>query len=310
MRLSLPFLVFLLALPALAWNRTGHRICAAITYDHLTPKARARVNELLRQHPDYPTLLTRDSPPDPEARARAAFLAAAAWPDTIRSDKRFYDDTKADEQPTPLLPGFPDMKRHTNWHYIDLPYSPEGVPAHVEPPPTALSELERLLSRDIGPYDLPWLLHIEEDVHQPLHIVSRFLRSQPMGDQGGNLVYIAPEGVPSEGHLYRTLHAVWDDLAGSDQSDAYVTRTAADISAEYAASAGSNPKTLKDPKKWIEEGFRLAKSVVYTFGPTTGTKEMPLKLPKKYEENARRVARRQIAEAGLRMAAVLNERFR
>jgi len=76
------------------------------------------------------------------------------------------------------------------------------------------------------------------------------------------------------------------------------------------AAFGPNPKTPKDPKKWIAEGFKLAKSQVYTFGLDTGTKEMPLKLPNKYEENARRVARRQIAEAGLRMAAVLNEKFR
>jgi S1/P1 Nuclease len=310
MRVPLAFFVLLCVLPAHAWNGTGHRVCAAITYDHLTPKARARVDELLRHHPDYETLLTRDSPPDPEARARAAFLAAASWPDTIRGDKRFYDDTKADAQPTPPLPGFPDMKRHTNWHYINLPYSPEGVPAHVEPPPTALSEIERILGKEIEPYDLPWMLHMEEDVHQPLHTVSRFLKSQPMGDQGGNVVYIAPEGVPSGGRLYRTLHAMWDDLAGSDQSDAYVTRTAAEISAEYVAAFGPHPKTTKDPKKWVEEGLKLAKSAVYTFGPETGTKEMPLKLPGKYEENARRVARRQIAEAGFRMAAVLNEKFR
>jgi hypothetical protein len=310
MRLSLPVLVLLISLPALAWNGTGHRVCAAITYDRLTPKARARVDELLRRHPDYATLLTRDSPPDPEARARAAFLAAAAWPDTIRNDKRFYDDSKPEEIPTPALPGFPDMKRHTNWHYIDLPYSPEGVPAQVEPPPNALSELERILGKEIEPYDLPWLLHIEQDVHQPLHTISRFLKSQPMGDQGGNLVYIAPEGVRPGGRLYRTLHAVWDDLAGFDQSDAYVTRTAAEISADYAAVVGPNPKNFKDPKKWMGEGFKLAKSVVYTFGPGTGTQEMPLKLPEKYEENARRVARKQIAEAGLRMAAVLNDKFR
>lgn len=307
---SLYLLVLLPAIPAFAWNGTGHRICAAITYDHLTPAARARVDDLLRHHPDYATLLTRDSPPDPQARARAAFLTAASWPDTIRGDKRFYDDTKPDEMPTPTLPGFPDMKRHTNWHYIDMPYSPEGVPAQVEPPPTALSELERLLSKEIEPYDLPWLLHMEEDVHQPLHDVSRFLKSQPMGDQGGNLVFVTAEGVRPGGRLYRTLHAVWDNLAGFDLSDAYVTRMAGEISAEYMAAFGPNPKTPKDPKKWVAEGFKLARSAVYTFGLGTGTEEMPLKLPAKYEENARRVARRQIVEAGLRMAAVLNDKFR
>jgi hypothetical protein len=310
------FLALVCALPACAWNGTGHRICAAITYDRLTPQARAHVDEILRHHPDYATLLTRDSPPDPAARARAAFLTAATWPDNIRGDMRFWDDTKADALPTPPLPGFPDMKRHTNWHYIDLPFSPEGVPAKVEPDPTALSELERILRAftmhlpDAGlAYDLPWLLHIEQDIHQPLHDVSRFLKSQPMGDQGGNFVYVAPVGVPPGDRLYQTLHAVWDNAAGTDMSDAYVTRTAAEISAEYIAVFGPHPKTPKEPKQWVMEGFKLARKAVYTFGPVTGTKEIPLKLPEKYESDARRVARIQIAEAGFRLAAVLNELF-
>lgn len=318
MRVPALLLVLSTALPALAWNATGHRICAAITYDHLTPQTRARVDELLRHHPDYATLLTRDSPPDLSARARAAFLAAATWPDTIRNDARFYDDTKEGQHPTPALPGFPDMKRHVNWHYVDFPYSPEGVPAMVEPPPTALSELERILGDIAKPvddpanpaYDLPWLLHMEEDVHQPLHAVSRYLKSQPMGDAGGNQVYVLPEGVPSGGRLYETLHAVWDGMAGNDTSDAYVTRMASEIEVEYVAQAGTNPKTPKEPSKWVEESFKLDKSLVYSFGPVTGTKEMPLKLSANYETFARRVARRRIAEAGFRMAAVLNGKLR
>jgi hypothetical protein len=314
MRLSTSLLALLFAFPAFAWNNTGHRICAAITYDRLTPQARARVDEILRHHPDYATLLTRDSPPDPSARARAAFLAAAVWPDTIRNDKRFYDDTRADAQPTPLLAGFPDMKRHTNWHYVDIPYSPQGVPPKEPVRPNALSELERILGTHLtganSAYDLPWLIHVEEDVHQPLHDTSRFLKSQPDGDQGGNLVYVLPVGVPSGRRLYQTLHGVWDDAAGTDMSDANVTRMAAEIAAEYLTMLGGKTKTPTDPKKWVEEGFKLSKRAVYTFGPVAGTKEMPLRLPENYESNVRRVARIQIAEAGFRLAAVLNELFR
>src|SRR5215831_5086296 len=138
MRRPAVWLAFCCALPALAWNSAGHRVCAAITYDHLTPQARARVDELIRHHPDYATILTRDSPPDPAARARAAFLTAATWPDLIRNDKRFYDDAKPDAMPTTKIDGFPDMKRHTKWHYIDVPYSPEGVWAPDPQPPTSL----------------------------------------------------------------------------------------------------------------------------------------------------------------------------
>jgi hypothetical protein len=315
MRFSLAFLTLVFALPACAWNGSGHRICAAITYDRLTPQARARVDELLRHHPDYATLLARDSPPDPSARARAVFLAAAVWPDTIRSDTRFYDDAKIDAQPTSLLPGFPDMKRHLRWHYIDLPYSPEGAPVKEALVPNALSELERILNAiphlpdaDIA-YDLPWLIHMEEDVHEPLHDSSRFLKSQPEGDQGGNLVYVLPEGGPSGRRQYRTLHALWDDAAGDDVSDAYITRAAAEITAEYLTMLGIDPPTPKEPRKWVEEGFKLAKDTVYSFGPVAGTKETPLRLPEKYEFDARRVVRTQIAEAGFRLAAVLNELF-
>ena len=55
------FALLLIALPLQAWNATGHRIVAAIAYDHLTAKARARVDELLRQHPDLKTLMGRDA---------------------------------------------------------------------------------------------------------------------------------------------------------------------------------------------------------------------------------------------------------
>ncbi len=150
---------------------------------------------------------------------------------------------------------------------------------------------------------------MEEDVHQPLHDSNRFLKSQPEGDQGGNLVYVLPTGVSSGRRLYQTLHAVWDDAGGRDLSDANLTRTAAEITTEYLTMLVTNPKVQKGPTKWVEEGFKLSKSAVYTFGPVTGTQEMPLRLPEKYESNVRRVGRIQIAAAGFRLAAVLNDLF-
>src|SRR5437762_738607 len=87
-----------LATPAFSWNSTGHRIVAAIAYDRLTPTARARVDALIAHHPDYSTILTRDAPADPKGRARWAFIIAAEWPDHIKGDSRFYDNTKVDAQ--------------------------------------------------------------------------------------------------------------------------------------------------------------------------------------------------------------------
>jgi hypothetical protein len=293
-----------------AWNSTGHRLIAAIAYDRLTPSARARVDALIRQHPDYEKLFLQDAPADPAARARAAFIAAAVWPDEIKGDPRFYDETRSNASPTQLLPGFPDMARHTPWHYYDTPYTPDGAEAEAQKPPSALSELNRILpiigtKADVPPtsasnptYLLPWLEHIAGDVHQPLHCVSRFLKSMPKGDAGGNSVYLTGPN--------RNLHSLWDGAAGRDDSEAYAVK--------YIAEAiAANPPSRhqeKKPEKWIHEGFELAITDVYTFGLETGTREHPITLPPGYEANAAKVARQRIAIAGYRLAAVLNERLK
>lgn len=291
------------SVPAPAWNFEGHRIIASIAYDRLKPKVRERVDALLRKHPDYATILTKDAPADPAARARIAFLTAATWPDIIRSDPRFYDETRSDAVSTPAMAGFPDSKKHPTWHYYDIPFSPDGTPGASTPPPNALSELRRLIpeigtTKDdaLAAYDLPWIEHLVGDVHEPLHATSRYLKSQPKGDAGGNFVIVAPG---------RTLHSLWDDAAGTDLSDAYTLRYAREASTQYPA-----PWRLSlDPKSWIDESYALDKSDVYTFGLSTGSREMPLVLPPGYEENANRIARKRISIAGYRLAAVLNRRL-
>src|ERR1019366_1996227 len=116
-----------------------------------------------------------------------------------------------------------DMKRHTNWHYYDVPYAPDGAPPEPPGVPNAVGELQRLLGK-LDVYGLPWLEHMEGDVHQTLHCTSRFLKSQPKGDAGGNFVFVTP---------LHNLHTVWDDSAGTDTSDAYISQFAADVTAEH-----------------------------------------------------------------------------
>ncbi|HLH44487.1 MAG TPA: S1/P1 nuclease [Bryobacteraceae bacterium] len=299
--------LFLLAHQASAWNATGHRIASAIAYDRLSEKARYRVDALLAAHPDYASW-SRDAPSDPRRRARAVFLAASVWPDEIRSDSRFYDDTRLNARPTPLLNGFPSMARHVNWHYIDVPISVGGAPSQPPRAPNALIESRRILKEinkiseiQIKAYDLPWLIHLEEDLHQPLHCVTRFLKSQPNGDAGGNNVYVTPG---------RNLHALWDGAAGSDSSDAYVNRMAAEMSAAFIQENGLRPRLSKDPRKWVNEGVQLAIHDVYSFGFEAGLRDRPIALTEQYQATARRLARARIALAGFRLAAVLNDKFR
>lgn len=235
MRAPLVFLtllgLFQAAAPVHAWNSAAHKVFAAITYDRLTPRARARVDELIRRHPDYAAILTKDAPTEPRARARAAFLTASTWPDIIRSDDRLYDDTRPGAKPTPALPGFPDTKKHTNWHYHDIPFSPDGTPLKPTAFPSALSELNRIMAEIAKPvndpanpaYSLPWLLHLESDIHQPLHCVSRFTKSLPDGDAGGNGVFVNGSN----------LHYYWDMALGTNESEDTIAHLATEIMAEY-----------------------------------------------------------------------------
>jgi hypothetical protein len=308
-RLTAVIAVLFLALPASAWNYSGHSIIAEIGYERLTPQARARVDRLIRDHPDYNRIFIQGAPgatqDDPAALARYAFVHAAPWPDMILyTDNRFYDELAPNAQPTPLLRGFPDMMRHRTWHYFDNGISGDGTPVIEQRPPHLMTELPRLLgeiatadSRQAA-YDLPWLEHLVGDVHQPLHLTSRFLKSQPKGDAGGSFVFVEPR---------RTLHSLWDDAAAPrDLSDDDIVRYAREITADYPADASLS----LDPVEWAAESFDLDKSAVYTFGLETGSKEKPLILPAWYEEKAKRIARQRVALAGYRLANALNKYLR
>jgi hypothetical protein len=107
---------------------------------------------------------------DETSKARTAFMVAAAWPDIIRIDPRFYDDIAGDVQPTRLLPGFPDMKS-----------SSDRTKQEAIETPNAHTELLRLIAKVGGSvtganpvYDLPWLVHIASDVHNPVHCAHGF----------------------------------------------------------------------------------------------------------------------------------------
>ncbi len=297
-------LILTLAVPAPAWNFSGHWVAAAIAYQRLTPMARTQIDDLIRRHPDYEKMVFADAPSDPENRARAAFIRAASWPDEIRNDERFYDDTRKDAVPTPLLPGFPGMQRHTNWHYSDIPFSPDHTPLIQAPVPNAETELRRMLeelgSRSeliLAAYDLPWVEHLVADVHNPLHATSRFTKNLPEGDQGGNLVFVGG----------RNLHGVWDDAA-TPREVTYegILKYAHDFVSRQPPPVSSSLK----PGAWLEESFKLAQAEVYTFGDESGTKEKPIQLPPGYVANAQKIARQRLTLSGYRLGAVLNVRFR
>lgn len=309
MRLLLFALTLALAAPLPAWHTAGHRVIAAITYDALNKSTRTRVDELIRRHPDY-SKFTEGVAGSPKHVARWAFINASAWADDIKGDDRFFDDTRRDAKPTPTRLGFPDMKRHTNWHYINLYFSPDGTPFPPPPSPNALTQLKIFIEAMGKPgsadavYYLPWLVHVEGDVHQPMHCVSRFTRfltdrnGKPISDLGGNLVNV--DG-------YTNLHSVWDGLLGSVSGDEqYIDWMAARLTKESKPEA----VPVTDPRRWVDEGFDLAKTEAYQFPANAGTATNPFRPSPQYWKNAVRIAHRRAALAGYRLAAILNERLK
>lgn len=276
-----------------------------MAYDQLSKKARGRVDELIRKHPDYPRF-SEGVTGSPARVARWSFIHAAAWPDDIKGDARFWDDTRRDAQAIPAISPFPDMKRHTNWHHVNVFFSPDYTPLPVPASPSARTELPRMIdgvAGEQGWYLLPWLLHVEGDVHQPLHCVARLTKhivgrdGKPTSDLGGNLTIV--DG-------YTNLHAIWDDMLGVTVDEVYIDWMAARLRKEHKRPAGLN----LDPNKWIEEGFELAKAKAYTMPAEEGTRENPFRPKRPYWAEALRTAQAQAALGAYRLAAVLNEKLK
>ncbi len=287
--------VLLLApLPANAWNAAGHRLSALIAWQQLDEGTREQVVDLLALHPDYERWLARAKDVPPQL---AAFLGASTWPDEIKNDKRFYDAGKG--EPTVLLPGFPDMMRHRSWHYIDHPI---GHSSKQHSSDGKLDQQLNLLTNTIGDrktsdrqraYALPWLIHLVADVHQPLHTVSRY-DANGRGDEGGNLLTIEH---PFHARLSSMkLHAYWDDLPGPPWlRGRYLEREASAIVTDYPP-----PPPTGGVQSWIKESWKIASNNAYP----QGDEDVPT-LTADFHHNAQAIARKRIAEAGYRLAALL-----
>jgi hypothetical protein len=167
-RLLFLVLTMLSALPCHAWNFAGHRLISQLAWTELHSGTRSEVGRLLRAHPDYERWVVDAEPGD---RDRIAFIEASTWADLIRKDKRFYSHGR--EEPTPTLSGFPDMKRHADWHYVN--FRLDGRPG--DPPLSGQldKQLEVQLATLASPqssttelsYALVWFIHLLGDA--PAH---------------------------------------------------------------------------------------------------------------------------------------------
>lgn len=142
--------IFTLPVNVFAWGPTGHRVVGQIAENHLTPKAKKAVLELL---------------------GNESLAAVSIWMDEIRSDTA-YDQYKDWHWVTiPEGEAYAATKKNPNGDVV-----------------AAIHQLTEVLknnasSRADKVFALKGLVHFVGDIHQPLHV------GKP-GDHGGNKVSV------------------------------------------------------------------------------------------------------------------------
>jgi len=293
---------------------------AAMAYDRLRPATRARVDALLRAHPDLGRIGTGVDERTAEG-VRELFIRVSIWADAIRGDVRFYRESDPAAEPTPLLPGFPTMARRDGWHYLTRSFSTDGTPGIALAAPNAATELPQMADvmadaafpASVRAYYLGWIIHIVGDLHQPLHGTSRSAVDQPDGDAGGNRVWVR---LPERERDSINLHAVWDGMLGRTVRDLPIDEVARRLEAAVPPPAPASADELRIPdgaalavvvQQWADESATLARHVAYVLPPRSG--DLPPLLPASYVTLGESIARQRLALAAYRLAALLEARL-
>lgn len=261
-----------------AWNAVAHRVIANIAYANLTDNARAKVDSLVgRFHQEYPSI--------------SSFDEMAPWPDELHGQK---------------------IESFSHWHYFDLPLSGDGTPvknlADTDNAVWAINMIKPVLKNThANDYErarfLAFLIHIEGDLHQPLHTVSRISAEHLDGDQGGNLFSIIDPVSKSK----ITLHKYWDGGLGVfDQntnnkslSNETIASLSTDIMAHYPSDYFGAAVADLSPDHWASDGFGMASEFVYS----TPERQVPNAT---YIDSGKKMAEQRVALAGYRLANLLN----
>ena len=307
-------LVIVLVLPqsVFAWNSTGHRLVASIAWDNLSDTARKNIVNLMLKAPKGDCLreLFKTSGSDD----REFFVAAATWPDILRGGKGVPAQCTKLHQP--------------KWHFEDRFWS--GFSGDTQNPPTdlnrpvdkpnAVMQLEKFRSFVVGngdagqrAMDVSWILHLVGDIHQPLHTSGRVttLKAELQGDRGGNTFAVgAPIKLKSGQTITPSLHGFWDDIVdntekrGNQESlSSYIKRLTTKFEADFPKSHFSNLEPAQFDN-WSLESLKKAQQNAYP--KTLKRGQAP---SAQYKSNTFKIAEESIAEAGYRLADLLETLF-
>ena len=300
------FLFVFASVSVKAWDDAGHNTTAYIAWSQMSPQARERAFKILMSAPedaDLSVFYLQDSR-SADIKKRELFMIAATWADIVR-DRKFKNRF--------------EKYHRSNWHYDDTFWTFENGQVKILPNPNEdggkavekLVEFDKAL-KDAAVSDeekaiaLAWILHLGGDIHQPLHTSARITELEPKGDHGGNLFSLTPKDTPRE--QSENLHWFWDSILGrivprNDMSDAeYISLLGDSIMNKYPQAEMQNRLETENFRHWQEGSFKLATSEV--FSPDLVRYEKP---SAKYRRNAFKVSEEQMALAGYRLGAMLEQ---
>lgn len=261
-----------------AWGPEGHAIVADIAQQHLDPAASTEVAALLKQ----------------EGLSRLDEISS--WADANR---------KA-------------MPNTSDWHYVDIPLHADDYVAarDCHEGDCVVVKIDQyvhvLADKSATPQArleaLKWVVHLIGDIHQPLH-------AEDNNDKGGNTVQVQFFGRGTN------LHSLWDgqiirkalDLTPGPnytfdhaivQADA-MKLDARITPAERKAWAPTGPfsASASEAIGWADESHRLAQQVAYA----DLAKPSGEAWSQRYQLKAWPVVETRLEQAGVRLAAVLNQ---
>jgi hypothetical protein len=307
----LSFAVVSLPAPARAWGCEGHQVVALLAEKHLTPHALAMAKKILADGPIDPSLsrYCKQGGADPLADA-------STWPDDIRG-------IRPEASP---------------WHYIDIPRGTtiRDVEKFCDPKESCVTRaiadnLAILRSSDADPQKradaLRFVIHFVGDLHQPLHATTN-------NDEGGNCVPVAffdtlpQERNPQTESYAPNLHGVWDtNILDRATKGKTVDEVAAELDASFRKKIAGWQKGTANIDGWAWESYQLAMKKVYGKLPVAVPVEEPQlvkscaddnhvstrmlqlneRLEEPYQQMAIPIVQARLAQAGARLAMLLNQ---
>ncbi len=241
---------------SMAWGNNGHRISGQIADNHLTAKARAAIKAIL---------------------GNETIAMASNYGDFIKSD--------------------PNYKSFDPWHYVDLEniHTRSDLAAFIKADTTTnlysrivflTGELKKKnLSMANKQLYLKMLIHLVEDLHQPLHT-----SGHQAGGNGIKLKWFSKD---------TNLHTIWDSELINFQDLSYTEYVKAIDFTTAAQVKGWQSGTVAD---WLYESNVLAEKI-------TGETKPGETLSYNYNFKYKGTINQQLLKGGVRLAGLLNQIF-